>query len=53
MNFSDLIDWDFFWTVFKNFLYSAMPFALIPAAITCVGLALLVIIAAVKAARKG
>lgn len=53
MNFSSLIDWSFFWSVFQNFLYSVMPFGLIPVAILCVGLLLMVIISAVqKAARK-
>lgn len=52
MNFSTLIDWSFFWAVFQNFLYSTMPFVLIPAAIIAVGLLLAVIIRAVKAASS-
>lgn len=52
MNFSNLIDWSFFWQVFQNIFYSTAPFALIPVAILCVGLVLLVVIAAVKAARS-
>jgi hypothetical protein len=52
MNFSSLIDWSFFWKVFQNFLYSAMPFVLIPVAVICIGMLLGVIIAAVKKAQK-
>lgn len=52
MNFSSLIDWAFFWKVFQNFLYSAMPFAIIPAAIICVGLLVGVLISGVKKAQS-
>ncbi|MED2258292.1 PTS ascorbate transporter subunit IIC [Brevibacillus parabrevis] len=52
MNFSQLIDWAFFWKVFNNFLYSVMPFALILAAIFGLGLLLEVIIGAIKQARS-
>lgn len=52
MNFSNLIDWSFFWSVFQNIFFSVSPFALIPVAIMCVGLVLLVVITAVKAARS-
>lgn len=52
MNFSSLIDWAFFWKIFQNFLYSVMPFAIIPAAIIAVGLLLRVIISAVKQASN-
>jgi len=50
LNFSSLIDWSFFWSVFNNFLYSALPFVLIPVAIIAIGLLLRVIIKAVKEA---
>lgn len=52
MNFSQLIDWPFFWKVFNNFLYSVMPFVLIPAAIFGLGMLLEVIISAVSKARS-
>lgn len=52
MNFSALIDWAFYWKVFNNFLYSVMPFALIPAAIFGLGMLLDVVIAAVKKAKN-
>lgn len=52
MNFSQLIDWAFYWKVFNNFLYSVMPFALIPVAIIGLGMLLEVVISAVKKARS-
>jgi len=52
MNFSNLIDWSFFWKVFNNFLYSVMPFALIFVAIFGLGLLIEVLISAIKKAKS-
>ncbi len=48
MYFGNVWDWNFFWSVFQNFLASASPFVLIVIAAIVVGLLLSVVVRAVK-----
>ncbi|NHN35542.1 PTS ascorbate transporter subunit IIC [Paenibacillus agricola] len=52
MNVSDVWDWDFFWSMFRNFMATASPFVMIPVVVIVVGMLLTVIIRAVAGARK-
>lgn len=51
MNVSDIWDWAFFWSMFRNFMATASPFVMIPVAVIVVGLLLGVIIKAVSRSR--
>lgn len=52
MNVSDVWDWAFFWSMFRNFMATASPFVMIPTVVIVVGLLLKVIIQAVRAAKS-
>lgn len=52
MYFGDIWDWNFFWSVFKNFLSSSASFVEIIVAVIAVGLVLKVIVQAVKGMRS-
>ncbi|MBA4535488.1 MULTISPECIES: PTS ascorbate transporter subunit IIC [Brevibacillus] len=52
MNFSALIDWSFFWSVFNNFLFSMSPFMLIVIAVMAVGMVLGAVIEAARKAKR-
>jgi hypothetical protein len=47
MNFSNLIDWDFFWNCFDNLLFSVLPFALLAIVISAVGMVVKVLVNAI------
>jgi hypothetical protein len=51
MNVSDVWDWDFFWSMFRNFMATASPFVMIPTVVIVVGLLLKVIIQSVSRAK--
>ncbi|RAU92493.1 PTS ascorbate transporter subunit IIC [Paenibacillus sp. YN15] len=48
MNVSDVWDWPFFWSMFRNFVASAAPFLMIPAAVLVVGMLMNAIVSAVS-----
>lgn len=48
LNVSDVFDWAFFWSMFRNFVATAAPFVMIVVAIFAMGLLLQMIIKAVK-----
>lgn len=48
MNVSDVFDWAFFWSMFRNFVASAAPFIMIVVAIYAMGLLLGMIVKAVR-----
>jgi len=51
MNVSDVWDWDFFWSMFRNFMATAAPFVMIPIVVLVVGILIRVIVKAVAGAR--
>ena len=51
MNVSDIWDWPFFWSMFRNFMATAAPFVMIPVVVIVVGLLLKVIIQSVAKAK--
>lgn len=51
MYFGNVWDWNFFWTLFNNFLASVSPFVMIPIAVGVVGLLVAVVISAVVRRR--
>lgn len=52
MNLTGVWDFTFFWDVFGFLMKSVSPFVMISVAILAVGLLILVVITAVKAARS-
>jgi hypothetical protein len=48
MNLSDVWDWAFFWSMFRNFVATGGPFIMIIVAIHAMGLILLMIVKAVR-----
>lgn len=51
MNLSDIWDWDFFWSMFRNFMATASPFVMIVVVIIVVGMLLKVIVQAVSKSK--
>lgn len=52
MNVSDVWDWPFFWSMFRNFMATVAPFVMIPLAVIVVGLLVTIIISAVARSRR-
>lgn len=48
MNVSDVWDWDFFWSMFRNFMATAAPFVMIVIVVIVVGMLLKNIVQAVR-----
>lgn len=47
MNVSDVFDWAFMWSMFRNFMATASPFVMVIVAIAAVGMLLGIIVATV------
>ncbi|RIV26730.1 PTS ascorbate transporter subunit IIC [Alicyclobacillaceae bacterium I2511] len=52
MYFGNVWDWNFFWSVFQNFLASGASFVLIVVAALVVGILLRVVVNAIRGAGK-
>lgn len=52
MDISDVWDWAFFWSMFRNFTATISPFVMIPVAIAAVTMLILAIVLIVKAMRS-
>jgi hypothetical protein len=51
MNVSDVFDWAFMWSMFRNFVATAAPFLMIIVAIGAAGMLLNIIIGAVRSKK--
>ncbi|WP_127490229.1 PTS ascorbate transporter subunit IIC [Paenibacillus ehimensis] len=53
MNVGDVWDWDFMWSVFRNFMATGSPFVMIVVAVAVMGMLLGAIVGIVIKARRG
>lgn len=51
MDVSDVWDWNFFWSMFRNFMATASPFVMIVVVVAVVGMLLAAIVGIVRGKR--